>query len=75
MIVYLVSVGCDYEGEDVQTGFLSYNSAELYVKKWIEDYHKTVKNASWSKDISTNYHNRWRSGHDYIMIFEMEVSE
>jgi len=71
-MIYLVSLGYDYEGSDVQKALKSFESAEKYVEGFIEQDGKDFSYRDpWTRDRAT----LWSSGSRYLVIDEMEVED
>jgi hypothetical protein len=71
-MIFLVSLGYDYEGSDIQKAFKSFESAEKYVEEYIEQDCKDLPHASpWTRDRST----LWVSQGRYLIIDEMKVED
>jgi hypothetical protein len=71
-MIYLVSLGYDYEGSDVQKAFKSFESAEKYVEEFIE---QDSKDFTWQEPWVRARSTLWESSSKYIVIDSMELED
>lgn len=71
-MIYIVSLGYDYEGENIQKVFSSFTSAENYVIEFID---KEGKASAFHGPWLRKRQNLWESYGTYMIIHESEVED